>query len=89
VVALFLAGSLHLERAALWAMTAAFAGNVALNLVAIPRWGAVGAGATTLVTETALTGWLLHLITARIRTVRQPHHRLAVEEAVAANASAA
>jgi O-antigen/teichoic acid export membrane protein len=71
-VVLFIAGSLHLEGTALKAILAALASNVAINLVAIPRWGALGAAATTLVTEVGLTGWLLYLVSRRLRAVRRP-----------------
>jgi O-antigen/teichoic acid export membrane protein len=73
-VALFVAGALHLEGTALKAIVAALASNVALNLVAVPRWGALGAAATTLVTELGLTGWLLYLVSRRLRAaVRKPN----------------
>jgi O-antigen/teichoic acid export membrane protein len=72
-VVLFIAGSLHLEGTALKAILAALASNVALNLVAIPRWGALGAAATTLATELGLTGWLLYLVSRRLgAAVRRP-----------------
>jgi O-antigen/teichoic acid export membrane protein len=66
-VVLFIAGSLHLEGTALRATLVALASNVTLNLVAIPRWGAPGAAAATLVTESALTGWLLFITWQRLR----------------------
>lgn len=72
-VVVFIAGSLHLEGAALKATLVALASNVALNLVAIPQWGALGASATTLVTELGLTGWLLYLVSQRLRAARRPH----------------
>lgn len=71
-VALFIAGSLHLEGTALKATLAALAANVAINLVAIPRWGALGAAATTLVTEVGLTGGLLYIVSQRLRAVPRP-----------------
>lgn len=77
-VVLFIAGSLHLERAALKATLAALASNVAINLVAIPRWGALGAAVTTLVTELGLTGWLLYLISRRLRAATQHPEATAV-----------
>jgi O-antigen/teichoic acid export membrane protein len=70
-VVLFIAGSLHLEGTALKATFSALAANVALNLVAIPRWGALGAAATTLVTELGLTGWLVYLVSLRLRAARR------------------
>lgn len=73
-VVLFIAGSLRLEGTALKATLVALAANVALNLVAIPRWGAPGAAAMTLVTESGLTGWLLYIVSRRLRAaIRGPH----------------
>jgi O-antigen/teichoic acid export membrane protein len=88
LVALFLAGSVHLERAALWAVAAAFGGNLALNLIAIPWWGAIGASVTTLISEAALTVWLLCLIRNHLRHVRQPGG-VVTERPLATSASAA
>ena len=88
LVALFLAGSVHLERAAFWAVAAAFAGNLVLNLIAIPRWGAMGASITTLASEAALTTWLLCLIRNHLRAVKQPGRMLS-GDSLAASASAA
>jgi O-antigen/teichoic acid export membrane protein len=65
-VVLFIAGSLHLERTALKATLVGMASNVALNLVVIPRWGALGAATTTLVTELGLTSWLLYVVSRRL-----------------------
>jgi len=66
-VALFLAGALHAERAAVLVTLAALAANVAINVLAIPRWGAVGAAWSTLITETALTGGVTALVVRRLR----------------------
>jgi O-antigen/teichoic acid export membrane protein len=72
-VVLFIAGSLHLEGTALKATLGALASNVVINLMAIPRWGALGAAVTTLVTELGLTGWLLYIVSRRLRAaVRRP-----------------
>jgi O-antigen/teichoic acid export membrane protein len=68
-LALFIAGSLHLERMAVYLAVAALVANVAVNAIAIPRWGALGAAIATVVTESALTASLLYLIHRRLRPV--------------------
>jgi O-antigen/teichoic acid export membrane protein len=61
-VATFLAGALHLEAAAARVLGLCLLANVGLNLLAIPRWGPLGAAWTTVITETFATLWLLRLI---------------------------
>jgi O-antigen/teichoic acid export membrane protein len=68
-LALFIAGSLHLERTAVYLAVAALVANVAVNAIAIPRWGALGAAIATVATESALTASLLYLIHRRLRPV--------------------
>jgi O-antigen/teichoic acid export membrane protein len=66
-IATFLAGSLHLEAAAAKVLAVCLAANVGLNLVAIPRWGPVGAAWTTVVTEVLASAWLLALVLRALR----------------------
>jgi len=62
LVATFLAGSLRLETAAARVLAVSLVANVALNLLAIPRLGALGAAWCTVATETGTALWLLLLI---------------------------
>jgi PST family polysaccharide transporter len=61
--------------------------NVLLNLYAIPRWGAAGAAATTLLTEA--TGLVVNLIWVRRNVGRFPLFRHLLRAAVAAAAGVA
>ena len=54
-VAALVSSSLHLDRAVLVFAVVSVALNAALNFVAIPSWGAIGAAWTTLTTESLLT----------------------------------
>ncbi len=49
------------EKEAVWVLFGCLSLNVALNAYVIPRWGAVGAAATTVATETLRTLFLLYL----------------------------
>ena len=69
-VALFLAGALHVERAAVLVTAATLVAIVAINAVAIPRWGALGAAWCTLLTETALTAGVMALVVRRLRAAQ-------------------
>jgi polysaccharide transporter, PST family len=64
-----LAGALHQERRALHLLAATAVLNVALNLVAIPAYGPLGAAWATVVTETVAAAALLTLVlrSARMR----------------------
>ena len=68
---------------------ACLAVNIALNLVAIPIWGAVGAAGTTLLSETLLAGWILGLLIRQIRSGVLVDSELSLEgstaEAIAAH----
>lgn len=63
----FTAYALHLERQTLRALTAAAVLNVALNVVAIPLAGPMGAAWTTLATEVFIAVWLVWLVRVRLR----------------------
>lgn len=63
-------------------LAAAF--NVGANLVAIPRWGAEGAAATTLVTEVALAVWMGTRLAGRVRGLGLPATLLQVSVAALA-----
>lgn len=52
--ALVLANSLYLDRMAILITAIGVIGNAGINLVAIPRWGAIGAAWTTFATETVV-----------------------------------
>ena len=58
-VATLLASSTLRERRAVLIMAAGVALNVALNLVAIPRYGALGAAWVTVISQTFVALWLL------------------------------
>lgn len=66
-VATFLAGALHLEAAAAKVLAVCLVVNIGLNLVAIPRWGPVGAAMITLVTEMFAAAWLVALVLRALR----------------------
>jgi O-antigen/teichoic acid export membrane protein len=66
-VATFIAGALHLEAAAAKVLAVCLVANVTLNLLAIPRWGPIGAAWSTLLTETLATTWLLRLVRRALR----------------------
>jgi O-antigen/teichoic acid export membrane protein len=67
-VATFLAGALHQEVAAARVLALCLAVNIALNLVASPRWGPLGAAWVTVVTETLAATWLLWLVYRALRS---------------------
>jgi O-antigen/teichoic acid export membrane protein len=67
-VATFLAGALRQEAAAARALALCLAANIVLNLVAIPRWGPLGAAWVTVVTETVAATWLLWLVYRALRS---------------------
>jgi O-antigen/teichoic acid export membrane protein len=58
-VAMLLASSTMRERRAVVIMAAGVALNVALNLVAIPRYGALGAAWVTVISQTVVAAWLV------------------------------
>lgn len=64
---IFLANSLYLERTLVKILLVSLLGNIALNSVAIPTWGATGAAWATVVTEAVLAGWILWVIAASLR----------------------
>jgi O-antigen/teichoic acid export membrane protein len=66
-VATFLAGALHQEAKAARVLALCLAANIGLNLVAIPRWGPLGAAWTTVVTETLAASSLLWLVFRALR----------------------
>lgn len=66
-IATFLAGALHREAAAARVLALCLTINVATNLLAIPRWGPVGAAWTTVITETLAAGWILSLVYGALR----------------------
>lgn len=57
--AILVANALYLDRVAIVVSALGMIGNGGLNLLVIPRWGAVGAAWTTLATETFVTLGLL------------------------------
>jgi O-antigen/teichoic acid export membrane protein len=67
-VIVFLANALHLERAAIRVLAWGLVANLALNSVAIPAWGPIGAAATTLLTQSFIAIWLTLLVIARLRS---------------------
>ena len=66
-VATFLAGALHQEAKAARVLALCLAANIALNLVAIPRWGPLGAAWSTVVTETLAASSLLWVVFRALR----------------------
>ncbi len=54
-VAMLINSSLHLDKGILGFAIVSVVLNFVLNLIAIPRWGAIGAAWTTLITESLLT----------------------------------
>jgi O-antigen/teichoic acid export membrane protein len=70
-VALFLANSLYLDRVAILVTALGVLGNAGINLVAIPRWGAVGAAWTTFATETFVA---LSLVSVVLVCLRRKQH---------------
>ena len=58
-VAMLLASSTLRERSAVFIMTLGVGLNVALNLVAIPRYGALGAAWSTVISQTLVALWLI------------------------------
>jgi O-antigen/teichoic acid export membrane protein len=74
-VAMLLASATMREKRAVLIMATGVALNVALNLVAIPQYGALGAAWVTVASQTFVGGWL---IGDAYRTVAR-HPRLALE----------
>ena len=74
-VAMLLASSTMREKRAVFIMALGVALNVALNLVAIPRYGALGAAWVTVVSQTFVGVWL---IADAYRSVAR-HPRMAME----------
>jgi len=74
-VAMLLASSTMREKRAVFIMALGVALNVALNLVAIPRYGALGAAWVTVVSQTLVGVWL---VADAYRSVAR-HPRMAVE----------
>jgi PST family polysaccharide transporter len=74
-VAMLLASATMREKRAVFIMAAGVALNVALNLVAIPRYGALGAAWVTVASQTFVGGWL---IGDAYRSVAR-HPRMALE----------
>ncbi len=74
-VAMLLASSTMREKRAVFIMALGVTLNVALNLVAIPRYGALGAAWVTVASQTFVGGWL---IADAYRTVSR-HPRMALE----------
>lgn len=70
-VATFLAQSLQLHRAILRVMIVCVSVNILLNVIAIPRWGALGSAWTTVISEVLLAGWLLWLVYDGTRTAME------------------
>jgi O-antigen/teichoic acid export membrane protein len=67
IVATLAAGALRLEGAAAKVLAGCLLINVGLNLVAIPRWGVLGAAGCTVVTEGLATLGLLRLVGRKVR----------------------
>jgi O-antigen/teichoic acid export membrane protein len=74
-VAMLLASSTMREKRAVFIMALGVALNVALNLVAIPRYGALGAAWVTVASQTFVGVWL---IGDAYRSVAR-HPRMALE----------
>ena len=74
-VAMLLASSTMRERRAVFIMALGVALNVALNLVAIPRYGALGAAWVTVASQTFVAVWLIADV---YRSVAR-HPRLALQ----------
>ena len=70
---IFLANSLYLERTLIRVLVASLIGNIALNSLAIPQWGAIGAAWTTVVTEVVFALCVIGVILARVRQQQDPH----------------
>lgn len=66
----FVAAALHRERTLATATALCLLANAGLNLVAIPRWGALGAAWITFATESGLALWTLVLVFAAVRARR-------------------
>lgn len=79
-VAMLLASSTLREKRAVFIMAAGVALNVALNLVAIPRYGALGAAWVTVVSQTFVALWLLgdayRSVARHPRTTLEPARQL-------------
>jgi O-antigen/teichoic acid export membrane protein len=75
-VAMLLASATMREKRAVLIMAAGVALNVALNLAAIPRYGALGAAWVTVASQTFVGGWL---IGDAYRTVAR-HPRMALDQ---------
>lgn len=79
-VAMLLASSTLREKRAVLIMAAGVALNVALNLVAIPRYGALGAAWVTVVSQTFVALWLLgdayRSVARHPRTTLEPARQL-------------
>lgn len=76
-VAMLLASATMREKRAVLIMATGVALNVALNLVAIPRYGALGAAWVTVVSQTFVGGWLI--VDAYRTVARHPPIDLAPE----------
>jgi len=80
VVTVFLIHTLHLELIALRVVITCLVANVALNAVAIPVWGPMGAAWVTLVTQTLWSVWIVRIVLRRLREARVPSVDLATPE---------
>jgi O-antigen/teichoic acid export membrane protein len=72
VLTVFLIHTLHLELIALRVVISCIVANVALNAVAIPLWGPMGAACVTLVTQSIWTLWIVRIVLQRLREARVP-----------------
>ena len=70
-VSTFVAQALRLERTVVGIMILGTLGNILLNAIIIPRWGAPGAAWTTVASEAALATSLLWLVVGRTRELRR------------------
>jgi O-antigen/teichoic acid export membrane protein len=69
-VSTFVAQALGLERAVVGVMAVAVLGNVSMNAVAIPTWGAVGAAWTSVIGESLLALALTSMVVRGARRLR-------------------
>lgn len=79
-VATFLATALHLEKTTIKVTFFCMLLNVLLNIVAIPRWGVLGAAWTTVVTEWLLAICLLYAVRQILGQKQNLSNQYAVRE---------
>lgn len=85
-VCVFVTIALHLEKQTVKILSIGVFANVALNAMAIPTWGAVGAAWTTLATQSLVAAGLFRMIRVRVgrgSTESEPAEGDAVRERIA------